>query len=78
MLNTRRILAAANTAALLVVMAALTAHESAKAKIDRATNNDRGHGTLEWVIIAAGVCAVALVAVAWVKPVIQKYLGQIF
>lgn len=46
--------------------------------IDRAggRRSDKG-STLETVIIWAGVCALAIAAVAWIGPVVMRYLSQI-
>lgn len=50
------------------------------AVMDRATSrnrrSDRGD-VLQFVILAAGVCVLAIGVIAWVGPVVQRYLSKI-
>lgn len=63
------------TTLLVLALAGLLDLTTARAQA-RANGRDRGD-VLQYVIIAAGVTALAVAVIAWVRPVVMRYLTQI-
>ena len=66
----------AATAALVVWTITLLVDTAAERTAFRAGGRDRGE-VLEKVIVVAGFAAMALLVVAWIRPVVMRYLYQI-
>lgn len=64
--------------ATLLTLIALTTNATATARTtwSNRKTNDRGE-ILDWVVIAAGVVSLAILAMAYIRPIVMRYLHQI-
>lgn len=60
----------------LIVLTVLATMSLLHSRATRRSKNDQG-SMLEYVIIAAGVTVLAISVVAWIGPVVMKYLSRI-
>jgi len=65
--------ATATTAALIMLIAITTTPSDLKTILRR---NDRGD-ILDWVVVSGGVVSLALLAINWVRPFVQRHLAEI-